>query len=518
MRPRIAIIVPTLLTFLAPAAAARAITSTEARTVAFKLQSEGMRLYKEGKYKEAIAALRQVVDIHLNSFMAYYYYGLALHADRRYGEAIEPLKIALELQPDYVQAHLALGDAYLKQGDADEARAEYLRALELQPNYAAAFDGLGRVFEGIGRDDEAETHYRKALEINVAFADAYTHLGDLYLRRGRQEDAIGLFLKAIAVKPDFSAAFTRLGIAYAGRSLFDDAIAAIRKAQSLAPRDPETYVALARIYLDLGSELRAEAEIQAALAQDPDLPGAHLILAELKAAREEFDAAVEVLQGLLDRGIEDALMRRAVAASLTRLREDLPRHRALREAAGGDPSDPAPHLDLARFLTARRTHHRAAAAYERAADLLRERSAPAAVEMRARFQAGTALLAARRHARAIAIFETLAGGEAPAALRAAALFNLGVARAALGLDEAALQAFDAYLRDHPDDPRARLYAGNAYLRLGRRDEARAAYTAYLDHGGGPEAEQVRRLLQTMGPGAADAPEQPAGAAARGGAA
>ena len=134
---------------------ARAIPAGDARTQSFKLQSEGMRLYREGKYRDAVEVFRQVVNINLNSFMAFYYFGICLNADRRYGEAIEPLKIALDLQPDYVQAHLALGDAYLKQGDTGEARAEFLRALELQPGYAPALDGLGRLFETMGRDDEA---------------------------------------------------------------------------------------------------------------------------------------------------------------------------------------------------------------------------------------------------------------------------------------------------------------------------------------------------------------------------
>ena len=130
-----------------------AIPAADARTTSFRLQSEGMRLFREGKYKDAIEALQQVVNINLNSFMAFYYLGICLNADRRYGEAIEPLKIALDLQPDYVQAHLALGDACLKQGDTGEARAEYLRALELQPGYAPAHDGLGRLFETMGRVD-----------------------------------------------------------------------------------------------------------------------------------------------------------------------------------------------------------------------------------------------------------------------------------------------------------------------------------------------------------------------------
>jgi tetratricopeptide (TPR) repeat protein len=507
-------------------APARALTSDEARTTAFRLQSEGMRLYKEGRFREAAEAFRQVININLNNFMAYHYYGLALIAERRYGEAIEPLRIALELQPDYVQAHLALGDAHLKHGDADEARAEYLRALELQPSYAAAHDGLGRTFETIGREDDAEAQYRRAIEINVAFADAYTHLGDLYLRRGRQEDAIELFHRAISIKPDFSAGYTRLGIAYAGRRRHDDAIAAIRKSRGLAPQDPEPYVALAQIYVALGSERRAEAEIQAALALDHDHPGAHLILADLMQAREEFDGAVEALEGLHERGIEDALMRRAVGEALQRARADAERYRTLRQAADAVPAAPGLLAALAAFLSSRGGHRRAADLYERAAAM--ERSvAPAGdptAAMRYTFQVGLEALAARQFARCLEAFEEILGAgtttgtdvtagagaatgtdgttgaaAAPSALAPAARFNLGVAYAALGLDQPAAAAFTTYLEARPADPRAHLYLGNALYRMGKKSEAQASWNAFLEKGGGPEADQVRRLLKSIEP-------------------
>src|SRR2546426_9828411 len=141
-----------------------------------------------------------------------------------------------------------------------------------------------------------------------------------------------LFLKAISVKPDFSSAYTRLGVASAKERMYNDAIAAIRKAQTLSPQDPEPYVSLARIYLDLQSFRRAEAQIQAALAQDNNSPEAHLVLSDLKRSQEDFDAAVEVLQGLYERGIEDALMRRAVADALKRAQKDRARHALLKAA------------------------------------------------------------------------------------------------------------------------------------------------------------------------------------------
>ncbi len=528
---------------------AAAIPAKEARTLSFRLQTEGMRLYKEGKFEEAAEAFRQVVNLNLNSFLAYYYLGASLVASRRYGEAIEPLKIALDLQPEYIQAHMALGDAYLKQGDSAEARAEYLRALDLQPNYAPAFDGLGRLFESIGNEKAAEEQYRKALQINVAFADAYTHLGDLYLRQERLDEAIALFLQAISVKLDFSSAYTRLGVAYARQRRFDDAIAAARRSQELAPSDPEPYVALARIYLDLESYRRAESEILSALAQDHDHPGAHLVLSDLKRAQEDFQAAREVLQGLYERGIEDAQMRRAVGAALEAVSRDAGRHAALTARAAAEPVDPVALIDLARFLSAQGTHRRAASLLERAIAL---RSRPAGIGPddsiaeggapvgdangqakpglepappplggpvatppsldELRFELGLEYLAGRLYPEALAIFESIADPASPHAappdMRPAALFNLGVACAEIGLDHRAARAFTAYLDEHAGDPEAHLYLGNAYFRLGLRKEARASYEAYLEMAGSstPVSRQVLDILRALD---ASAPAGPA---------
>jgi tetratricopeptide (TPR) repeat protein len=83
-------------------------------------------------------------------------------------------------------------------------------------------------------------------------------------------------------------------------------------------------------------------------------------------------------------------------------------------------------------------------------------------------------------------------------LRAAALFNLGVARAALRLDEQAIEAFTTYLSGARADARGYLYLGNASLRLGRKDAARAAYESFLEKAApGPESVQVRRILDGM---------------------
>src|SRR6185503_4443897 len=203
-----------------------------------------------------------------------------------------------------------------------------------------------------------------------------------------------------------------------------------RKSQTLTPLDPEPYVSLARIYIDLQSFARAEAEIQAALAQDHDHPGAHMVLSDLKRAQEDFPAAVEVLEGLHERGIEDALMRRAVGDALKRTRQDAALYAGLVAAAGRTPAAPADLVALARFLSSQGAHRRAGEILLDAAPL--GGTPPAAAQ--ATFEAGTEFLAARLFPRAAELFSGLAqpaagdagADPARAGLRAAALFNLGV--------------------------------------------------------------------------------------------
>src|SRR5206468_1443019 len=314
--------------------------------------------------------------------------------------------------------------------------------------------------------------------------------------------------------------------AYGRVKQYDDAIAAIRKAQMLTPEDPEPYVSLAKIYLELQSFRRCEAQIQAALALDHDHPGAHLILSDLKRAQEDFGAAVEVLEGLYERGIEDALMRRAVGDGLKRARLDAARYAALKTAIERTPAAPQDLVGLARFMSAQGAHRRAADLLLQEARLVETAGAsaaqPAAVPIgptpsgeplasplsapQARFEAGVELLAARVYPQAVDLFEDLAGtppaetGEARPAqpapeLRAAALFNLGVARAALRLDEQAIQAFTTYIAGSPADARAYLYLGNACLRLGRKEEARVAYGSFLERAA-PRPRSPRRRPRT----------------------
>ncbi len=459
-----------------------AVTALAARNTAFKLQSEAMRLYKDGDYKKAIELLRKVTNLSLNSFLAHFYLGLSLSADRQYAQAVEPLKTALDLEPGHIQAHIALGDAYLKLGDVPEARAEYLRALDLQDSYAPAHDGLARVYEAEGDDDRAVEEYRKALELNVAFPDTYANLGDLYLRRGRLDEAIDLFRKAIEIKPDFSLAYSRLGIAYDREGLTNKAVAALNRAKAIAPADPLPYFSLAGIFLDLGNRIRAESEIEAGIARDPSGYEGPLLKARLLLSNEDLDGAIEVLEAALASEIREPFGRLELEKARDRYRATAVRIAEITGALAQTPDDADLLLELADIVSL-------AGAWGRAAELAaraRQLADSDAVGLRL----GYYLLQARDYAAALPVFQDLASRES-----APALLNLGVTLSALGRDEEAEAAYRRYLERHPKDPLAHLYLGNSLLRLGRTTEAEASYRAYLERAEGDEKTgKIRRLV------------------------
>jgi len=484
-RPAAFLLAASAAVVLLPVRPASAITAIAARNTAFKLQSEAMRLYKDGDYRKAIGLLREVTNLSLNSFLAYFYLGLSLIADRQYAEAVEPLKTALDLEPGHIQAHIALGDAYLKLGDISEARAEYLRALNLQDSYAPAHDGLGRVLEAEGDDDRAVEEYKKALELNVALPEPYANLGELYLRKGRLDDAIDLFRKAIEVKPGFSLGYSRLGVAYSREGLNNQAIASLTRAKAAAPADPLPYFSLAAIFLDLGNLIRAESEIEAGLSRDPGGHEGHLLKARLLLAQQDMDGAIAVLEKALASEIRAPLGRQEMEKARDRYRATAARIAALTAALAQAPEDPRLYLDLAAIVSE-------AGAWDRAAELAARASQMDGLDA-TRLLLGYYFLRGRNYAAALPVFQDLAARES-----APALLNLGITQAALGRDEEAAASYRKYLERHPRDPIPHLYLGNSLLRLARTAEAEASYRAYLDLAAGDEKTgKVRRLVRLL---------------------
>ena len=483
--PRLKVALAGALLAAAPAFAGRA---NDVRKEAFLLLNEGVAAYEKGDYKTAIAALEKSSNEALNSFRAYYFLGLAYTGDRRYADAVDAIKIALDLDPSHIQANVALGDAWLLQGNLDDASPAYYRALKLRPEYPAALDGLARIAEAQADDDKAIAFYQRALASDKGFAPAYMHLGDLDLRQGNLDDAVKLLRQAVTVRPDFAEAMNRLAVAYARLGFGNEAVATIRKAMELEPKNADHPATLGEVLLRMGAVGTAKDAFDQSLALDPGQPRAHAGLAELARRRGDFGGAL----AQLDLALADPRVDRRTKDELTKRRAEIgaegERDAALERKVADQSATPDDRRALAALLADRNDWGRAADVFAGAAPAGADRERLAYYD----FRAG-------RFRDAYAIYADLAraGGRADLDV------NAGAALARLGDDAKAVEAFNRALAIDPEQARARMYLGNALLRLGRGKEAADAYEAFLkSHPDGQAAEQVRRVLAELRPGTA----------------
>jgi len=66
----------------------------------------GVTLYHQGKYEDAAAKFRDIVDKVEALPEVYYNWGVALYDLKRYDDAIQKYKKAVELKPDFTEAYL----------------------------------------------------------------------------------------------------------------------------------------------------------------------------------------------------------------------------------------------------------------------------------------------------------------------------------------------------------------------------------------------------------------------------
>jgi tetratricopeptide (TPR) repeat protein len=110
---------------------------TTKHAVEERLQN-AVALKVEGRYQEAEAELRAVLEAEPENARARREMGLVLNFIGMFDESIEELRRAVATDAAYLEARVDLALAYSMLGMMDEARAELEAVLEIDPMNAAA--------------------------------------------------------------------------------------------------------------------------------------------------------------------------------------------------------------------------------------------------------------------------------------------------------------------------------------------------------------------------------------------
>jgi tetratricopeptide (TPR) repeat protein len=182
-----------------------------------------------------------------------------LYNEARYDEAVALLREGLQLYPDAIELHIGLGYARLAREEYAWARRAFEDALRVDADHEDALAGLGEVRLKLGQVESAVGCFDRVLALGFdEDLDLVLQMGRACFREGHIEQARRYFTVAREAHPESAEATACCGYAAHRLSREREAVKWLRRALALEGAHSE-----ARIYL--GNLLYDRGEFEAAL-------------------------------------------------------------------------------------------------------------------------------------------------------------------------------------------------------------------------------------------------------------
>jgi TonB family protein len=133
----------------------------------------GQKLYREGKYPEAVSSLKKSVKVNPQDADAWYYLGLSSLKVNDFKNATKAFENACKLKPNSAPAHSGLAYSLLLRNKLKDGFRESERAVSLDANNAEARFVLGFSYLQVGAREKALNEADTAIELKPNFADAH---------------------------------------------------------------------------------------------------------------------------------------------------------------------------------------------------------------------------------------------------------------------------------------------------------------------------------------------------------
>jgi tetratricopeptide (TPR) repeat protein/DNA-binding winged helix-turn-helix (wHTH) protein len=210
-----------------------------------------------------------------NNLEAYRYYSLAVEKVNaaHTSEAIELLKRAIALDPQFAMAYGRIGYAYGVMWSHPEEAAPYLeKAFRLSSRLTDSDRQLISAWYAIAKLDfsGAIRAYREVIAYDPLDVEAYWRLGRLLVGEGKYQDAIDVFQQGLAVDQEAKEICNSLGGLYSGLGKHDESIRMQQRYVELAPDEANSYDSLGMSLQWAGRYSEAIQAYNRALAIKPD--------------------------------------------------------------------------------------------------------------------------------------------------------------------------------------------------------------------------------------------------------
>jgi tetratricopeptide (TPR) repeat protein len=416
--------------------------------------------------KEALAAFANVVAAQPNPRVkdALVNTGALQFALGRYQESAEAISRALPLGDIGTTGHYFLGISLLQTGSDDRQALDSLRRAAPDPQYAQlALTSVGSLLLKQGKAQEAVAPLEQAARMSPPNTTTQALLGRAYLEADRPEEALAPLRASAAQDPNqFD---TQLGLGNAHLALYhnDESLAAFNAALKLRPNAPEPLVGLGGAYTRLLRYREADDAFARALALKPDDVSALLGRGYLDYYQGRYPALVETARQAARLAPDDATAQTMLGVALATTGDTAGGLRATREGLRLEPENYWPHHTLA-FILVREDKLKEALAEARTAARLKP-NYPETQNLLA-----YVLNQLGQHAEALQAAQSALANKHEPADEGWAHYNIATAQEKLGRADEARAAYTASIRAYNQpgrtlDPDDLYLMGNAYLRL-----------------------------------------------------
>ena len=198
--------------------------------LAFEVQL-GQAYVVARRFSEALESVRRAQGRHADSLNLSRLEAQALSGSGQLEQAVSVLKNAVDTHQGVPIAYVALADLYEDAGEFDAAHGVLETAGAKFPEDTSILFQLGAVFERQKQYRDAERVFRQVLSHDPQHASALNYLGYMLADRGeRLEESVDLLRRAIAVDPHNPAFLDSLGWAYFKLNRLDLAEAHLQEA------------------------------------------------------------------------------------------------------------------------------------------------------------------------------------------------------------------------------------------------------------------------------------------------
>ena len=255
--------------------------------------------------KEAVQKTPTDADTH-------YRLGYIYTHQAKLDEALTAFKRTLARKPDFPEVYEWLGLIALMRNEPQQAVAHYQTAIEKKPYVQSAYYNLAKAYRLLGDTAAAteqlklfhqmKTYYDRTYAIESALAEEPLNttlrlkLAEIHLEHKHISAAVATYQALIRLHPDATVGYDQLGRLYMNLNMPRQAIPFFLKVLERNPDAVEAHVRLGWLYTKSKAFDKAEAHLQAAIKQMPQLSLAYHGLAEIYTQQGQIQKAIDVYQ------------------------------------------------------------------------------------------------------------------------------------------------------------------------------------------------------------------------------